>query len=427
MKLQVRRVSGEVKELEVEPTITAQQLLTLVAEIFDLPPGRRKVILGDVAFISGTLQEAMQDVNLDHLDHLEATVVEVSSILGVLATTSGKAIIWDVDSNALLCQLKVNDESQMVWYATFNPNGTLVATASEVGDARIFEVETGQLLHLLPGHSEAKYHKKTKTTKTQRYSVQHLSFSPNGRLLATASATFAMIWEVASGTQIQKFDVTARCLHVAFSPDNSQLATAAGRGMLWDVTSGEVITLDTERVQEMHFSSDHRHVLTLSPFAVMVWSRSGERQFDVTKASDDGFSLKKSIFCKDDLLVIDELGTVDVFNLEGQLMKTLPGFNTERSATQCAAVFEAAPRVAVVNKQGGVVLWDLETSQKVDLPRAWDLNTSNENGISFSADGTKLAVTDSDCLSVNVFDVTGNLLSTFQLNEDDYIQAMQLM
>ena len=43
MKLQVRRVSGEVKELEVEPTITAQQLLTLVAEIFDLPPGRRKV------------------------------------------------------------------------------------------------------------------------------------------------------------------------------------------------------------------------------------------------------------------------------------------------------------------------------------------------------------------------------------------------
>lgn len=73
------------------------------------------MILGDVAFISGTLQEAMQDVNLDHLDHLEATVVEVSSILGVLATSSGKAIIWDVDSNALLCQLKVNDESQMVW------------------------------------------------------------------------------------------------------------------------------------------------------------------------------------------------------------------------------------------------------------------------------------------------------------------------
>lgn len=108
-------------------------------------------------------------------------------------------------------------------------------------------------------------------------------------------------------------------------------------------------------------------------------------------------------------------------------MKTLPGLNTERSATQCAAVFEAAPRVAVVNKQGGVVLWDLETSQKVDLPRTWDLNTSNENGISFSADGTKLAVTDSDCLSVNVFDMTGNLLSTFQLNEDDHIQAMQLM
>lgn len=135
----------------------------------------------------------------------------------------------------------------------------------------------------------------------------------------------------------------------------------------------------------------------------------------------------RSIFCKDNLLAIDELGTVEVFNLEGQLMKTLPGFITERPATQCAAVFEATPRVAVVNKQGSVVLWDLETSQKVDLPRTWDLNTSNEYGISFSADGTKLAVTDSDCLSVNVFDMTGNLLSTFQLNEDDSIQAMQLM
>ncbi|MEW2558572.1 WD40 repeat domain-containing protein, partial [Streptomyces griseorubiginosus] len=65
---------------------------------------------------------------------------------------------------------------------TFSPNGDILATASDDGTARLWNIATGHLLHTLIGHTKG---------------VSSVTFSPNGDILATASDDgTARLWNV---------------------------------------------------------------------------------------------------------------------------------------------------------------------------------------------------------------------------------------
>ena len=58
----------------------------------------------------------------------------------------------------------------MVTGVAFSPDGRLLATASEDGTARLWDPATGDRLHTVIGHT---------------YEVSSVAFSPDGHLLAT--------------------------------------------------------------------------------------------------------------------------------------------------------------------------------------------------------------------------------------------------
>ena len=71
------------------------------------------------------------------------------------------------------------------------------------------------------------------------------AISPDGRLLATASARdAARIWDVATGTQV--CHLAGRVDAVAFSPGGRLLATAGAGDVarLWDIATNEIMDKD---------------------------------------------------------------------------------------------------------------------------------------------------------------------------------------
>ena len=113
--------------------------------------------------------------------------------------------------------------SGRVWGVAFSPDGRLLATASEDRTARLWDPATGEHRRTLTGHDGE---------------VSGVAFSPDGQLLATAGFDgTARLWDTATGKRRHTLKGhTGHVNGVAFSPDGQLLATAGryGTALLWD-------------------------------------------------------------------------------------------------------------------------------------------------------------------------------------------------
>jgi hypothetical protein len=138
----------------------------------------------------------------------------------------------------------------------FSPDGRLLATASTGRTARLWDPATGECVRTLTGHAEAVY---------------GVAFSPDGRLLATASMdSTAKLWDPATGECVGTLTGHAEAIYgVAFSPDGQLLATASddSTAKLWDPATGECVRTLTGHAAGLRgvaFSPDGRLLATAS-------------------------------------------------------------------------------------------------------------------------------------------------------------------
>jgi eukaryotic-like serine/threonine-protein kinase len=134
------------------------------------------------------------------------------------------------------------DHGGQIIFATFSPDGTLLATGSSDDSAQVWDVATGKALTGPLAH---------------RADVQFCAFSPKGDFIATASDDrTARVWDVRTGEPVSPaLRHTDRVIFVAFQADGRQLVSvsADGRVRVWELLGEPESTLDDlARLARLH-------------------------------------------------------------------------------------------------------------------------------------------------------------------------------
>jgi WD40 repeat protein/serine/threonine protein kinase len=245
--------------------------------------------------------------------------------------------IWDAQTGERLLTTSEGHSNQIRGIA-FSPDGKRLVSASADKTIKLWDAETGQILHTLEGHTEA---------------VFGVAYCSNGKRVASASSDKTVkLWDPLSGTEIRTLrGHTAVVLGVAFSPDGKRLASGSQDNTVkvWDVESGE----------ELFALGGHTR-----PIWSVAFSPDGQR---LASASEDGTVKVREAKAIQKALVLGG-GPGDVtdvaFSPDGRRLTSVH------------------PRAALDNDVTKAMVWDTQSGEK--------LLSIDAGGASLSLDGRRL-------------------------------------
>src|SRR5262249_18260955 len=146
--------------------------------------------------------------------------------------------LWDVESGREHPPLEGCRDS--VVSLSFSPDGKTLATGCWSGAVRLWETATGKELRRMYHHD----------------GVRWVTFSPDGAVLASGSAWTIELWAPAAGKALRRLPGHESVpMHLAFSPDGKLLASGDQETvLLWDVARRR----ELQRWEVARHPSSHR-------------------------------------------------------------------------------------------------------------------------------------------------------------------------
>jgi len=324
----------------------------------------------------------------------------------LITTMDDRAVIWGTDTGDLLLTL-YGHEAPLITPA-FSLDGSMVATTSYDGTARVWDASTGEEILVLQ----------------HRGLTSGPEFNPDGTMLAVADhgASVGRIWDVATGEEILNLaghgvDVN----EVDFSPDGTRLLTAGsdGTAKIWDAETGkELLTLygHTGWVFATDFSPNGEIVATGSQDGtVRIWDANTGQELLKLAGHAGGISNLAFSPGGSQLITGSDDGTARVWDISPEGSRewlTLAGH------TDLAFGVDFSPdgqHLATTSWDGTAKVWDVVTGKELLSLIGGDAEAA---GVSFSPDGKRLATTSYDGTAKVWDETSGEELLTLESHED---------
>ncbi len=278
---------------------------------------------------------------------------------------------------------------------SFSPDGKTIATASSDNTARLWNLQ-GQQIQEFKGH--------------QGY-VNSVSFSPDGKTIATASSdNTARLWNL-QGQQIQEFKGHQGYVNsVSFSPDGKTIATASSdnTARLWNLQGQQIQEFKGHQgyVNSVSFSPDGKTIATASDDkTARLWNLQGQqiqefkghqRYVNSVSFSPDGQTIATA----------SSDGTARLWNLEGEQIQEFKG---HQHYVRSVSFSPDGKTIATASSDGTARLWNLQGQQIQEFKG----HQGSVWSVSFSPDGKTIA-TASDDKTARLWNLQGQQIQEFK-------------
>jgi WD40 repeat protein len=304
--------------------------------------------------------------------------------------------LWNVATGALLWKYSTRPLA-----VVFSPDGNTLATGGSDNRVRLWDIANGELLHEFDLNEE-------------RVEVRPVAFSPDGRLLASASKTTIFTWEVASGRlmNINQGAHQRSIASLAITNDGQHLLSGGERRVLtdermsrsiseirvWDARTGEHVAdfptpENLARAPSLVVSPDGRFLYSAHYDRIITWdieSRTPTRFVKSARAQLGGMAQGLTVSPDGTLLATHghwpRRNKIWLWDLD-ERKQLWPQDDAHGAAVTVVRYSPDGSLVATGSEDGSVRLWDAATGQHVRLA---DEGTGCVRYVEFSRDGRSL-------------------------------------